>query len=108
MSKWSLFAQIAKALVPQVITVLNPKLAPLANTIADGIATAQEIPGLSGADKLAHVQSLAHETAIGINQAAGHEVVPVQGLDDATAHVINASVQVVKDLHPKVVDAPVQ
>ncbi len=103
MSKWSMFANLAKLLVPSIVGAINPKLAPLGTTIADGIAVAQEMPGLSNADKLAHVQSLAHDAAVGINQGAGKVVVDIDGLDAATAHVINTAVQVIKDVHPKVV-----
>lgn len=103
MSRWSVFGNLAKLLVPALVAAVNPKLAPLGTTIADGIATAQGMPGLSGSEKLAHVQALAHEAAVGINQATGKNTVPIEGLDAATAHVINVAIQVVNDVHPKVV-----
>lgn len=103
MSKWGIFASFTKLVVPALVTAINPRLAPLGTTIADGIAEAQEMPGLSNADKLKHVQSLAHSAAVGINQATGKNTVPIEGLDVATEHVINTAVEIVKVGHTKVV-----
>lgn len=103
MSRWSVFGNFAKMVIPTLVTAINPRLAPLGTTIADGIAEAQTMPGLSNADKLKHVQSLAHSAAIGINQATGKNTVPVEGLDAATEHVINSAVEIVKLGHTKVV-----
>ncbi len=109
MGKWSIFAGFAKLVIPSVVSAINPRLAPLGNTIADGIAEAQDMPGLSNADKLKHVQSLAHKAAVGINQATGKNTVPVDGLDAATEHVINTAVEITKLGHAKVVtNSPVE
>lgn len=101
MSKWFKFAELAKLFVPLVVSSINPKLAPLGQTIADGISEAETIPGASNAEKLAHVQSLAHKTAVGLNQT-GKTNIDLNTLDSAVDGVVTTGIKVVKLVHPPV------
>ena len=101
MSKWHLFAQLAKQFVPLVVAAVNPKLAPLAQTIADGIAEAETLPGATNSDQLAHVQHLVHQTAVGLNQS-GKAHIDLDNLDNAVDGVVTAGVKVVKLVHTEV------
>lgn len=81
-----------------LILSLSP-LAPIAPAVAAGIVAAEQMKGATGAQKLAHVQELAHAAAEGANAAAGREVVSVVGIDDAAAHAISTVVAVVNLAH---------
>lgn len=100
MGKWHKFGELVKLFVPLVVTSLKPELAPLSVTIADAISEAEQIPGASNAEKLAHVQSLVHKTAVGLNQS-GHAHINLDNLDSAVDATVTAGIKVVKLAHPK-------
>lgn len=81
-----------------LILSLSP-LAPIAPAVAAGIVAAEKMKGATGAEKLAHVQELAHAAAEGANAAAGREVVSVVGIDQAAANAISTVVSVVNLAH---------
>jgi hypothetical protein len=96
MTKTEWFTQVLH-LAP-VILSFSP-LAPIAPAIAAGIIAAEKIKGASGAEKLAHVQEIAHAAAEATNAAAGREVVSVIGIDQAAANAISTVVSVVNVVH---------
>jgi hypothetical protein len=98
--KWSVFAHLAQLLAPTIITTLNPKLAPLAGSIASGIAEAEEIPGASGKDKLQHVLNIVDDTAAGVNSTAGKQILDPNVLHAAATEAINTTVEIINLAHP--------
>lgn len=101
MSKWHLFAELAKQYVPLVVSTVNPKLAPLGSVIAHGIGEAELIPGASNSEKLAHVQALAMDTAASLN-ASGKTHIDLNTLNEAVDGVVTTGIKVVKLVHPPV------
>src|SRR5579859_6329969 len=98
---WSVFAHLAQMLAPMIITTLNPKLAPLAGAVAQGIAEAEQIPGAKGSDKLQHVLNIADQAAAGVNNAAGKQVVDPATLHEASTEAIDTTVAVLNLLNSK-------
>lgn len=77
-----------------ILSTVNPKLAPLSDAITDGIEQAESMKGLSGADKLKHVQAIAADAADAINTAHGSEVVNKAGLNKAVTEGVDTVVAV--------------
>lgn len=102
MGKWHKFAELAKLFAPLVISTINPKLAPVAEKIADAIGEAESMPNASGMDKLAHVKTIAIDSVTTANSLAGKELIPVNGLDEAITESVNTAVDVINKVHPKV------
>ena len=98
--KWSAFAHLAQTFAPALIMALNPKLAPLAGAIANGIAEAEQIPGASGKEKLQHVLNITDQAATGINNVAGKVVVDPAGLHEAATEAVDTTVAVLNLVHP--------
>jgi hypothetical protein len=91
MKKW---LDIVRGLVPFIINLINPALAPLGSAIATGITEAEGFAGASGPEKLAHAQNIATAAATAINTASGKVVIDVAGLNEAVKDGINTSVAV--------------
>lgn len=98
--KWSLFAQLAQALAPMTISILNPKLTPLAGAIGNGIAEAEMIPGAKGPEKLQHVLDIANQATVGINNTAGKQVIDPTNLNLAATEAVNTTVSILNLIHP--------
>lgn len=96
MSKW--FA-ILKLIVPVVLAAVNPALAPLAGIITQGIGEAEQIPGATGADKLAHVVNLSVLSAQGVNAGAGRVIVDPTLVQSSAASAISTAVDIANLLH---------
>lgn len=79
-SKWF---SLIKLIAPIVLSNVNPRLAPISDAITDGIEQAESMKGLSGADKLKHVQTIANDAADAINTAHGTVLVNKAGLNEA-------------------------
>ena len=96
-----------KMLVPLIISLVNPKLAPLASSITAGINEAESIPGASGTDKLTHVVNIATASANAINQATGKTIVNPTDITADAGAVISAAVDIAKTVkdHPTVAAA---
>lgn len=77
-----------------ILSTVNPKLAPIANEITDGIEEAELINGASGADKLKHVQNIANNAADAINNAHGSEVINKAQLNIAVTDGVNTVIDV--------------
>lgn len=101
--KW---LDLAKILSSILIPFINPKLAPLAPVIANGINEAEAIPGASGADKLQHVVNIATSATQGINTVAGKTVVDPDHVTQTAAATVSAIVDVVNLVHDNQVVAP--
>jgi hypothetical protein len=72
-------------------------LAPIARPVALAIAAAEAIKGASGAEKLAHVLTIAKEAATAA-QAVGVDISP-ELVEAAGAHAIATAVQVTNIVH---------
>jgi len=74
-------------------------LAPIAPFIALGIKTAEQIPGASGADKLALATTIAQSGVAAINAQAGHQEIDPMLVNQAIAQGIGTVVAVVNTVH---------
>lgn len=97
---WSAFAHLAQFLAPIIISTINPKLAPLAGAIGNGIAEAEQIPGATSQQKLQHVINITDQAAAGINEAAGKQIVNPDGLHSAATEAINTTVAILNLAKP--------
>lgn len=101
-----LWLDLAKLLIPMIIAMKFPQLAPVAGTIAAGVSEAEEIPGASGADKLAHVSNLANAAVASINGIANKPIIDPTTANTAIVSAINTAVAVTNLVHGAVADAP--
>lgn len=94
--KW---LELVKLFVPLALAQ-NPKTAPLAPYIVEGIAAAEAIPGAKGADKAKAAKKVAI-TFINARNAAmpGHTPIDVNAVDDAIDSGIETGVAVVNVVH---------
>ena len=97
-TKW---LDLAKLLAPIILTTVKPSLAPIASNIATGITEAEQIPGASGQDKLAHVQNIASNAATAINSAAGKTLVDTSSLQQTVQEGIDTTVAAINLIHKK-------
>ena len=70
--KW---LDILKVVTTVILPLIHPKLASLSPLIIEGISEAESIPNASGPDKLKHVVDLVNTGVMGVNIAAGKEIV---------------------------------
>lgn len=91
-SKW---LNLLKLLAPIVLTQVKPELAPIADEITEAIASAEQLHGSNGANKLKHVQDIADNAADVINTAKGKIVVDKTDLHDVIAHGVGTVVSTV-------------
>lgn len=94
MSSW---LQLVLQLVP-VILALTP-LAKIAPSVISGIMEAEQMPGATGAQKLAHVQTIAVDAAQAVNLGVGRVVLDPVAVQDASATAISTAVAVVNLVH---------
>ena len=97
MKRW---IELVKLVVPVVLSVVNPALAPLATIIIHGITEAEALGAAqTGAAKRAHVLGIVEAGVAGTNLTAGRAVIdPIQA--EATAGtVIDATVAVTNLVH---------
>ena len=88
-------------LVEQIapIALAVTPLAPIAPFIALGIKTAEQIPGASGADKLALATTIAQAGVAATNAQAGHQEIDPVLVSQAIAQGIGTVVAVVNTVH---------
>ena len=55
---WKQFAEVAVKVSTVVLPMVNPALAPLSSVIGHAVGEAEQIPGATGQQKLAHVQNI--------------------------------------------------
>lgn len=91
MAKW---LEIVRSLIPTLIALINPKLAPLGGIIAGAIVDAEQIPGASGSYKLAHAKNIAIAAATAVDDVSERTVVDLGNLDAAITDGINTAVAV--------------
>ena len=97
---WSMFSQLAQIIAPIIISIVNPKLTPLAGAIGNGIAEAEQIPSATSAQKLQHVLNITDQTAASINLVAGKTVVDPTNLHEAATEAIATTVAIINLAHP--------
>lgn len=87
--------EAAKVLLPLLIQMTNPKLAPLASKISYAIQEAEALKDATGQDKLLHVKNIAH-TALDIyNTESGHVVIDPAELDATFDETVKLVVDVI-------------
>lgn len=96
--KWLSLIQM---LAPIILTSVKPELAPIAGNVSSAIQEAEQIKGATGADKLQHVQNIAHAAADSVNTAVGKEVVHIPTLDNAIQDGVSTVVSVANLVHGK-------
>lgn len=94
MGKLGKFLDLIRVILPAILSVANPALAPLSGVIIHGIDEAEQMKGATGAQKLAHVVNLSTLSAEGINTAAGKVIVDPTMVAQAAGSAISTAVDV--------------
>lgn len=95
--KW-LWLNLIVHLAPVVLSII-PGAAPLAPIVAVAIQEAEQLPGASGADKLAHARQLVVAGAAAANTLAGHTVIEPMLAQDVAANAISTIVDTANRIH---------
>lgn len=99
MNKW---LQLAELLAGPVLSIVNPKLAPIAPQISAGIQEAEQLKAAGTiTDKLAHVQNIANIAANSVNTAAGKTVVDTSSLNTAVQEGVDTAIAAINLIHQK-------
>jgi hypothetical protein len=93
---WSKFFSVLEMIGPGVLMAVNPALGFISSDVIAGIKGAQQLPGASGADKLAFVVAQSKTAIADINTAHGSVLVDPTLADTALVAGINTVVATVK------------
>lgn len=104
---WVKFAEIAKLVAPIIVSIVVPKLAPVASTIGHAIGVAEKLPDATGSEKLDYVKQITHDAVVSINEAASDDLIDETDLQSAIEHGVNTSVAVI-NLINKSKNTPIQ
>ena len=102
-ASWLKWIDLVKVLAPMIIGLINPKLAPVAVAISDGIAQAEQINGATGPDKLKYVLATANDAAVAVNTTMGKTILDPSELNTAVTDAVNTTVAVINLVHPTAV-----
>lgn len=69
---WKKFALVVNMVGPQILTLVNPELAPIAGKITHAIVEAEAIAGASGVEKAMHVKNIAQDAVTSANLAGAN------------------------------------
>lgn len=91
-TKWLGFL---KLIVPIVLPMINPKLAKVTPFVVHGMEVAEQLPGKTGPEKLAITNELVNTGIVGMNTAAGKEIVDPVEVNAALNQAVSTAVAIV-------------
>jgi len=98
--------QIVQIIGPLVITLIAPKLQPVATDIVNGITQVEDIKGATGPVKRQKVQNITALAVDAVNSAQGKITVNPAVADATAGHVIDTIVDVSNLIQQKAEAAP--